>query len=75
MRGRKNIPKEEMKSFILDICSDRFQTLGDIALILKRSERVIRNNYIRTLVQRGLLVPRYPEKKTYPDQAYILNSR
>ena len=75
MRGRKNIPKEEMESFILDICSDHFQTLGDIALILNWSERVIRNNYIRTMVQRGLLVPRYPEKKTHPDQAYIRKSR
>ncbi|WP_146199635.1 ATP-binding protein [Methanospirillum stamsii] len=74
MRGRKNIPKEEMELFILDICSDHFQTLGDIALILNRSERVIRNNYIRTMVQRGLLVPRYPEKKTHPDQAYIRKS-
>lgn len=51
MRGRKNIPKEEMESFILDICSEQFQTLGDIALMLHRSERVIRNNYIRTMVE------------------------
>ena len=71
MRGRKNIPKEEMESFILDICSERFQTLGDIALMLHRNERVIRNNYIRTMVQKGILIPRYPDKKTHPDQAYI----
>ena len=71
MRGRKSIPKKEMELFILDICSDRFQTLGDIALILHRTEKAIRENYIRPMVQKGLLIPRYPEKKTHPDQAYI----
>lgn len=71
MRGRKNIPKEEMESFILDICSERFQTLGDIALILHRTEKAIRDYYIRPMVRKGLLVPRYPDKRTHPDQAYI----
>lgn len=74
MRGRKNIPKEEMESFILDICSERFQTLGDIALILHRTEKAIRDYYIRPMVREGLLVPRYPDKKTHPDQAYILKT-
>jgi ATP-dependent DNA helicase RecG len=74
MRGRKSIPKEEMESFILDICSGHFQTLDDIALILHRSEKVIRNNYIRPMVIKGVLIPRYPDKKTHPDQAYIRNS-
>jgi hypothetical protein len=71
MRGRKNIPKEEMESFILDICSERFQTLSDIALILHRTEKAIRDYYIRPMVRKGVLIPRYPEKKTHPDQAYI----
>jgi ATP-dependent DNA helicase RecG len=71
MRGRKHIPKKEMESFILNICSEHFQTLTDIALILHRTEKGIRDYYVRPMVRKGLLIPRYPDKKTHPDQAYI----
>lgn len=73
MRGRKNIPKEEMESFILDICSERFQTLGNIALILHRTEKSIRDCYIKPMVRKGLLVPRYPDKKTHPEPGIYSN--
>jgi len=71
MRGRKAIPKEEMESLILEICSERFQTLSEITLILHRTEKSIRDNYIGPMVEKGVLRPRYPDKRTHPDQAYI----
>jgi predicted HTH transcriptional regulator len=55
---------------ICDVCSDEFMSLMDIAPKVGRSLRYLKNNVIPEMVNNGLLVRKYPDVPSHPDQKY-----
>ena len=55
---------------ICDVCSDEFMSLMDIAPKVGRSLRYLKNNVIPEMVNDGLLVRKYPDVPSHPDQKY-----
>ncbi len=41
-----------------------------LAELLGKTRNSIRNHYVNPMLERGLLKLRYPEQKSYPQQAY-----
>lgn len=61
---------EEMDSAILALCTGRWLTLRQLAEVLHRTPRTLKNNYLRRLIREGRLEYRYPETPTHQQQAY-----
>lgn len=55
---------------ICDVCSDEFMSLMEIAPKVGRSLRYLKNNVIPEMVNDGLLVRKYPDVPSNPDQKY-----
>lgn len=55
---------------ICDVCSDEFMSLMYIAPKVGRSLRYLKNNVIPEMVNNGLLVRKYPDVPSHPDQKY-----
>lgn len=55
---------------ICDVCSDEFMSLMEIAPKVGRSLRYLKNNVIPEMVNDGLLVRKYPDVPSHPDQKY-----
>ncbi len=68
MKGR-NKP-QEMEEIIKKLCSDRWLTRREIAVILKRNPEDLRNRILNPMAARGILELRYPDIPKSPDQSY-----
>lgn len=65
--GRKT--KHEVRETILTLCKNRYLSLQQISVLIGRSVGTLRNQYIKELVDKGLLIQKYPTQ-THPNQAY-----
>ena len=68
-RSKKRVPREEMISLILDLCKREYLSAEELARLLSRDVKSLRNNVINELVKGSRLKPKYPTK-THPDQRY-----
>jgi len=55
---------------ILDLCRGRFLTVVDLASILNRSSRGLRDRFVKPLIEEGLLERRFPQQPNHEQQAY-----
>lgn len=62
-------PRQRMKLVILKICRGRYVPLSIIAKLTQRSETYLGQDYVKPLVERGLLEYEYREV-TNPNQRY-----
>jgi len=69
-RVKKRIPKQQMRSIILELCDGRWLSKVQIAQLLMRNAEDLRNRYINPMVSEGLLQLRYPETPRRDDQTY-----
>jgi len=59
-----------MESLILHLCQEEWLTKRELGKLLERNIDGLRSRYLGSMVTRGLLRLRYPEKPNRADQAY-----
>lgn len=60
---------EQVRALILELTTDRFLTLRQLAELLNRAEGTLQNHYLRGMLRSGELELRHPDP-THPQQAY-----
>ncbi|WP_052361906.1 RNA-binding domain-containing protein [Geminisphaera colitermitum] len=60
----------QVRQAILELCSQNFLTLGELAELLKRQPNPLRNDYLSPLVKERHLTRRFPNDINHPQQAY-----
>ncbi len=69
--SRKRAPREEVESAILEMCRVQPCTLELLTQLLKRSDNVIRKDYLQPLIKEKRLRYLYPTMPQHPEQAYV----
>lgn len=77
---RENIPKpnhskasqEYIIKRIIELCAEKFLSLGEIAEVLKKSKHTVRAGYLYPMVKSGLLIQKHPAG-TKSAQRYMTN--
>jgi len=60
----------EMRHLIETLCEDRFLSVMQLAELLNRDPVAMRNRFLKSMVESGVLRLRYPDRPNRPDQAY-----
>ncbi|MDC6167280.1 ATP-binding protein [Paucibacter sp. XJ19-41] len=63
-------PPGEVCDAVVDLCRLRAWQAEELAMLLRRHARYVRNNYLRPLMRDGRLVMTRPEEPNDPGQAY-----
>ena len=63
-------PPGEVRDAVIDVCRLRDWKAEELAALLRRNPRYVRNNYLRPLMRDGRLVMTRPEEPNDPQQAY-----
>ena len=66
----KRMSSKDMESLIIDLCEFEPLSLAEIASLLHRNIRALRNHYIKSLIKSGKLFYTIPEMLNHPDQKY-----
>lgn len=74
-RDRPRIAPAHMKRIIRRLCEVRFLTVSQIARLVGRHPKGIRNRFVTPMVQSGKLKLRFPDEPNRPDQAYSTGSK
>ncbi|QQZ29820.1 transcriptional regulator [Thiothrix subterranea] len=69
-RQNKRLSASDMRNIILQLCAYGFLPMHQLADLLKRDARNLRNRYVSQMVSEGLLELRHPENLNHHDQAY-----
>ena len=67
--GRRSAP-EEAQVVVVEVCRLRAWRAEELALLLHRNSRHVRNTYLRPLMRDGRLAMTNPEEPNDPQQAY-----
>jgi ATP-dependent DNA helicase RecG len=70
VREKGKVPKKEMISVILAICSDYYISSRELSELVRRTPDSLRNHYLKELVAQGRLELMYPDKPSDPRQRY-----
>jgi ATP-dependent DNA helicase RecG len=70
VREAGKVPRETVRRVILQLCDQRFLNLRELAWLLNRQVKNLRDDYIRHMVREGLLDPRFPTRPNHHNQAY-----
>ena len=62
--------KTEVRAAIAQVCSEDYCSVAEIARALNRRAATIQQNYIAAMVAEGVLVRKYGDNPSHPDQAY-----
>ena len=73
-KAGKRASVEEIKTLILKLCRNRFLTAQEIADLLNRNMRHLRDVYISPMVSSGKLILLYPDNIKHRLQAYKAKS-
>jgi ATP-dependent DNA helicase RecG len=61
----------ELRAVILQLCAGRYLTLDQLARLLDRAPKGLRDRHLAELTRAGSLALKYPHARNRPDQAYI----
>jgi ATP-dependent DNA helicase RecG len=67
---RKKSDIEEVKSLIKDLCSLRPFRIQELSEILKRNPKYIKEVYLKSMIESGILEYTFPHQSSHPQQAY-----
>lgn len=67
---RKKSDIEEVKFLIKDLCSLRPFRIQELSDILKRNPKYIKEVYLKSLIESGILEYTFPHQASHPQQAY-----
>ena len=70
VREKKRVNPQIMKKIILEMCENEFLTIKELVKYLRRSERTLREEYVKELVEKKKLALKYPNNLNHPNQAY-----
>ena len=62
--------KELMKSVILNVCQGQYISVAALGQILSRNPNALRQQYLKPLVEQGVLKLAFPQYKNDPKQGY-----
>jgi hypothetical protein len=66
----ERLPILETRRTILQICQGRYFTAAELAELMNRNPKGLRNRFLTPLVEEGLLMHKYPAEPNRPGQAY-----
>jgi ATP-dependent DNA helicase RecG len=66
---------DKVKELIKKLCSSRPFKPSEIALLLKKNHRYVRDYYLTPMVESGELELEFPDNPAHPQQAYRLSSK
>ncbi len=66
----KRRSKSSTAVMVIDFCRGEFRTLSEIAQLLQRDEKYVRDYFLSNLIKNGSIELRYPDTPTHPQQAY-----
>ncbi|RHJ79738.1 hypothetical protein [Parabacteroides sp. AM08-6] len=69
-RKKKRISKNELMEIIVDVCSEKYLTIVQIATLVDRNSAYIKNELIPELLATSRLTRLYPDAPNHPNQAY-----
>jgi hypothetical protein len=70
-RTKKRIKPEEMNKIIIQVCSGHYVTRSCLAELVARDPDALRQQYIKQLLDKQLLLQAFPQSPTDRRQAYI----
>jgi len=70
VRNTGKIDPQITKHAILELCRGRFLSVADLASLLNRSARGLRDRFVKPLIDEGLLERRFPQQPNHEQQAY-----
>ena len=73
-RERNRLSAQRMEAIILELCRAQYFTLSTLAVVLNRNSRVLRRNYLLSLVKTKKLLLAFPATPTHEKQAYRTNT-
>lgn len=68
--SKRKMSKEVVEATILQLCNDRYLTLEELAVLLKRSKDSLRNHYINPMLEDGRIEAKYKNVRHHPLQGY-----
>lgn len=71
VRATRRANPNLVRTAILELCSNRYQGLNDLAAALDRKAETLRDQYVAPMVREGLLESLHPNTPNHPQQAYI----
>jgi ATP-dependent DNA helicase RecG len=70
VREKGRADQELVERVILELCSEHYLLLRTLAELLSRKSDSIRNHYLSSMLDRGLIKLRYPKQLNHPQQSY-----
>jgi ATP-dependent DNA helicase RecG len=70
VRNTGKIDPQITQRAILELCRGRFLSVADLAALLNRSARGLRDRFVKPLIDEGLLERRFPQQPNHEQQAY-----
>lgn len=71
---KKKVPKEQMRAIILSLCQDHFITRNCLAELVARDPDSLRLQYLKEMLDEGVLRQAFPQSPTDSRQAYICST-
>ena len=68
--GQRSLKPKDMKEIILQLCSWKELSNTELAKILSRNDKYLKNNYLKPLVKERKIAYTIPEMITHPYQKY-----
>jgi len=68
--GSQRAKQEQVRATILDLCSERFLTVSELSILLRRHPGGLQQRYIAPMVREKLLTPKFGPSSNNPNQAY-----
>jgi hypothetical protein len=75
VRETDRVPRAAMEQMILQLCTDRFLTLRELARLLGRTIDTLRVHYLSQMVREARLELRFPNQPSHPFQGYRARRR
>ena len=71
----KRVSQSVILSTIIQLCQGRFLTLEQLAQLLQRHPKGLRDRYLKPLIAKKHLQMRFPETPNRPDQSYTTSGK
>ncbi|ENU9002729.1 hypothetical protein ACE3D2_004906, partial [Salmonella enterica] len=72
-REKQRMAKDSMQNLIVQLCAEHFMTLNSLAAVLNRKPDAVRQQYLSSMVKKGILLLAFPQTPTHEKQAYTSN--
>lgn len=64
------LSSDKMKELISSLCTNRWLSLAELSIVLKRETKTLQDQYLTPMIADGSLQLKFPQTKNHPAQAY-----